>query len=165
MKVKAAIARGLLVGFSSSAWAAARAVFIPAPPPQAMLIVQKVNMDTGAMDNDPEILYDAMKTPERGLPSGDKGKMLQTADGSVLLSCIHRVGTNVKQCQFHIKDSPFSKIDKSGNKLGYYREDQEAEVWYSQFEPGEEGKFLFVTSDEKLQFYLTPEWMEISFVK
>ncbi|MCB0365851.1 MAG: hypothetical protein H6624_17095 [Bdellovibrionaceae bacterium] len=152
----------LSIGLSFSAWGAARAIFIPVPPEQALLVVQTVNMDTGAMDNDPHVLYDLLNVPENTLPSGDKGKILETADKSVLLTCIERPSGN-RQCQFHVKDSAFSKIDKSTKRLGYYREDGEAQKWWDQVKPTEQGKLLFVTSDGKLQFYVTPKTLEINY--
>ncbi|MCB0385410.1 MAG: hypothetical protein KDD43_08460 [Bdellovibrionales bacterium] len=152
----------LSLGTSFSAWAAARAVFIPVPPEQALLVIQTVNMDTGGLDNDPHILYDLLNVPENTLPSGDKGKILETADKSVLLTCIERPSGN-RQCQFHIKDSPFSKIDKGAKRLGYYREDGEVQNWWSKVKPTEQGKLLFVTSDGKLQFYVTPSSLEVNY--
>lgn len=154
----------LLVGgiHWSQALAAARGVFFPMSPAQAMIIIQGFSMEDGSLDQDPYKLYDLLLAPENTLPSGDKGKILETSDKSVLLTCVERP-SGTRQCQFVIKESAFTEIDKSAKSLNYVRRDSDADLWFTQFQPTEEGKFLFVTTDGKFKLYVTPFSLEIGF--
>ena len=142
--------------------AASRAVFIPVTN-QVMVMVQSIDYETGQLDRDPEILWDLLNAPKNSLPGGDEGMILKSNDGSLVLTCVHRVRTGTKQCQFDIKDSVFTKIDRALQRVNYSRESAEAARWYDQVKPNVDDKMIFKTSDGKLEFIATPYWFTLSF--
>jgi hypothetical protein len=147
---------------SLAAKAATHSVILPSSD-QALIIVQKMDRQTGEIDKDPDTLMELMAQPAKEGPNGDKVKFIETPEKDFVLKCVVRATTGTLQCHFLIYDSPEGKIDAAAGQVFYQAQGELAQGLYEQFVHKNNESLEFVTSDSRLIFTLEPTQVTLSY--